>query len=59
MVILKLQGSKPELKSLMLYSHIDVVPTFKVGLPFSGPHWIRNMIVLGSMEARPIFRPQR
>uniref|UniRef100_A0AC35GL77 N-acyl-aliphatic-L-amino acid amidohydrolase n=1 Tax=Panagrolaimus sp. PS1159 TaxID=55785 RepID=A0AC35GL77_9BILA len=29
MVILKLQGTKPELKSLMLYSHMDVVPTFK------------------------------
>uniref|UniRef100_A0A7E4VIH8 N-acyl-aliphatic-L-amino acid amidohydrolase n=1 Tax=Panagrellus redivivus TaxID=6233 RepID=A0A7E4VIH8_PANRE len=29
MVILKLAGSQPQLKSLMLYSHIDVVPTYK------------------------------
>ena len=30
MILLKLTGSQPELKSLVLYSHIDVVPTFPV-----------------------------
>ncbi|KAK6049346.1 hypothetical protein COOONC_13150 [Cooperia oncophora] len=29
-IIMTIPGTQPELKSLMLYSHTDVVPTFKV-----------------------------